>query len=160
MKRLNVAFVLCLTLVANAASGGDERHVVNRTRDRALLNNTDTALFTGLANEWKEAYNSKDAGRVAALYADDADYISSHVPGLIAHGRDKIRANFQVGIEAGGHIDSIRIVSSGLSCDLAYLVCQYDATNGGQRVSGRNLIVSKKAGAKWLIVSHMTVVPE
>jgi hypothetical protein len=40
------------------------------------------------------------------------------------------------------------------------LVSIYEATNNGQKVSGRNLIVLRKLGGKWLIVSHMTVVPE
>ena len=146
------------TLIAGSA--GYDRKDINKHVDQRTPEPADASLFVRLANEWKDAYNSKDLDRLAALYAEDADYISSHVSGLIARGRASIRANFQTGIEAGGHVDAVRILTSRISCDLAYLVSIYEATNNGQRVSGRNLIVLRKPGGKWLIASHMTVVPE
>ncbi|HEX9614194.1 MAG TPA: hypothetical protein VGA55_01740 [Bacteroidota bacterium] len=45
------------------------------------------AEFRQLAEQWKQAYNSKDAGNLAPLYAEDAQYISAHVDGCIADGR-------------------------------------------------------------------------
>jgi len=76
----------------------------------------------------------------------------------VARGRDSVIANFHKGITAGGHIDSIDILSTNVSCDLATLVCKYQATNSGQKVVGRNLLVMKKIDGAWLIVTHMTVV--
>jgi len=61
------------------------------------------------AENWKDAYNSGDASRVASLYAEDGDYLSAHVG---AHGREVIRAYFQKGIDAGGHIDAVRVLRS------------------------------------------------
>jgi hypothetical protein len=43
--------------------------------------------FNDLAQEWMHAYNNNDSTTLAALYSPDADYISSHVQGLVAHGR-------------------------------------------------------------------------
>ena len=158
--RLSIAWVLCLAPIVFAGPANYGRNDANMRGNQRNPERTDASLFLRLANEWKDAYNSKDPDRLAALYTEDADYISSHVPGLIAHGRTRIRANFEAGIASGGHIEAVRILTSRLSCDLAYLVCEYEATNSGQKVSGRNLIVSKKVSGKWLIASHMTVVPD
>ncbi len=117
---------------------------------------TDQALRK-VAEEWKAAYNAKDAKGVASLYAADGYYVSAHV---VAHGRTEIQAYFQRGIDAGGHIDSIQILSSGHSSDLAYTVGTYEATNAGQKVRGRNVVVLRKVGEKWLMVAHETVVAD
>ena len=111
-----------------------------------------------LAEDWKNAYNSGDALRLGSMYAEDAEYISPHVTGLVIHGRDVVQANFRRGMASGGHIDSVTIISSRVSGDMAYLVCRYDATNSGQRVNGRNVLIAKKTDGRWLIVVHASVV--
>jgi hypothetical protein len=58
----------------------------------------------------------------------------------------------------GGHIDSVSILSIQLSCDLATLLCEYEASSSGRKAVGRNLLVAKKVGSGWLIVLHITVV--
>jgi len=40
--------------------------------------------FEHQTEQWKEAYNSKDAQNLVPLYAEEACYISSHVAGLEA----------------------------------------------------------------------------
>jgi hypothetical protein len=50
---------------------------------------TDAEVFQPLTREWVDAYNLKDAGRLAAFYDENASYISAHVAGLIAHGGGK-----------------------------------------------------------------------
>ena len=107
---------------------------------------------------WKEAYNSKDAKNMVAFYSEDASYISSHVEGLEANGRERLIANFQRGMSMGGHIDTIELLSMNVSCDQASLLCKYHATNSGVVAVGRNLLVLRKVDGKWLIVLHMTVV--
>lgn len=108
--------------------------------------------------KWRLAYNSKDAQNLVPLYTDNADYISSHVEGLEANGRDKLIANFQNGMNMGGYIDSIEILKMNVSCDMATLLCKYQATNNGVTVIGRNLLVMKKIDGIWLIALHITVV--
>jgi uncharacterized protein (TIGR02246 family) len=107
---------------------------------------------------WRQAYNSKDAQQLVPLYTEDAVYISSHVAGLVAQGRDKVIANFQAGMSGGGHIDAVEIISMEASCDLVTLHCRYQATNSGVTVVGRNLLVLRRVGNQWLIATHMTVV--
>jgi ketosteroid isomerase-like protein len=121
---------------------------------------TDTTSehFSRLANVWMQAYNDNDSATLASMYSEDAEYISAHVAGLVAHGRNRIISNFQRGIRLGGHIDAVSILSIQASCDLATLVCKYEATNGGVKVSGRNLLVVRRVNNNWLIVLHMTVV--
>jgi ketosteroid isomerase-like protein len=114
--------------------------------------------FEMQTQKWMDAYNSKNAQNLVPLYTVDADYISGHVKGLEANGRDKLIANFQNGMDMGGHIDAVEILSMQLSCDLATLLCRYQATNSGVTVVGRNLLVLKKVDGIWLIVLHITVV--
>lgn len=115
-------------------------------------------VFQQNTERWKQAYNSGDAQQLVPLYTEDAVYLSSHVEGLVADGRDKVIANFQRGMSGDGHIDSIEIISWSVSCDLASLHCRYQATNSGVTVSGRNLLVLRRVGNQWLIATHMTVV--
>ncbi len=116
------------------------------------------ATFQRQTETWKKAYNSSDAQNLVPLYTLDARYISSHVTGLELIGREKVIANFQNGMTSGGHIDSIEILTMELSSELVTLLCKYQATNSGQTVSGRNLLVLKKINGTWLIAIHMTVV--
>jgi uncharacterized protein (TIGR02246 family) len=121
-----------------------------------IADQTDEALAR-VAEEWKTAYNGKDAAAVASLYTADGYYVSAHI---VAHGRSDIQAYFQRGIDAGGRIDSIHILASGHSGDLAYTVGTYEATNAGQKVRGRNVIVLRKVGDTWRMVAHETVVAD
>lgn len=123
-------------------------------------NNPDSLLkeFQLNAEKWKIAYNTKDAQNLVPLYTENADYVSSHVEGLEANGRDNIIAYFQNGMNMGGHVDSIEVLKMNISCDIATLLCRYQATNSGVTVVGRNLLVMQKINGVWLITLHMTVV--
>jgi ketosteroid isomerase-like protein len=110
-----------------------------------------------VAQAWRTSYNAKDAAAVASLYAPDAYYVSAHV---VARGRSEILAYFQRGIDAGGHIDSIDLLSSGGSGDLAYWVGTYEATNAGRKVRGRNVVVVRRVDSQWLMVAHESVVAD
>lgn len=114
--------------------------------------------FQRQTEQWRQAYNSGEAQNLAPLYSEDARYISSHVSGLEANGREAVIANFQKGKNMGGHIDSIEILTMDISDGLATLLCKYQATNSGETVVGRNLLVLKKVNGAWLITLHMTVV--
>lgn len=110
------------------------------------------------AEEWRTAYNAADSAALAHMYTPDARYISGHVRGLVLEGRTQLIANFLNGVRLGGHVDSVVVLSVETSCDLTTLLCSYEATNAGVEASGRNLLVLKKTGGRWLIHLHMTVV--
>lgn len=101
---------------------------------------------------------TEHARNLVPLYTGDANYISSHVAGLEARGREKLIDNFQKGMNMGGSIDLLEILKMDVSCELATLLCKYTAINNGVRVVGRNLIVLRRINNVWLIALHMTVV--
>lgn len=115
-------------------------------------------VFIQHTEAWRMAYNSKDAKNLVHFYSKEASYISSHVDGLEANGREALIANFQRGMSMGGHIDSIEILNMNVSCDQATLLTKYRANNSGQIAVGRNLLVLRKIKDEWVIVLHMTVV--
>jgi len=115
---------------------------------------TDPSLQV-VADRWRDAYNAGDADRVAALYAEGGQYLSAHVH---ARGRDAIRAYFQRGIDAGGHVDRITVLESRTDGTLAYAVGTYEANNAGERVDGRIVLVLERCDQDWCIAAHEVVV--
>ncbi len=114
--------------------------------------------FTRLTDGWVKAYDSKNADNLIPFYSEDARYVSSHVSGLEAFGRKELIANFQHGVDIGGFINKVEIISISISGNMATLYCKYVATNSGTTVSGRNLLVLERKDKNWLIILHMTVI--
>ncbi|HUX11193.1 MAG TPA: nuclear transport factor 2 family protein [Terriglobia bacterium] len=110
---------------------------------------------------WKGGYNGGDADKVAALYAEDAFYLTQHFATGIVHGLANIKAYVKRGIDAGYHLDSLQIISVDCSGDnMFYAITRYDATNAGQKVFGVNLVVAKRDAGGWRIVAHEAAVPD
>jgi ketosteroid isomerase-like protein len=145
-----IAFSLLVVLATNL-SAAQQDGVVRST-------NPLHAEFVRIAERWLAAYNGTDAKQLEALYTQEAQYISGHVRGLVAAGRDKVIANFQKGMSQGGHIDVLQVLSVTQSCDIATVLCEYEATNAGQKANGRTLLLMKRSGTQWHIYLHMTVV--
>ncbi|MBN8731345.1 MAG: nuclear transport factor 2 family protein [Acidobacteria bacterium] len=110
-----------------------------------------------MARQWMDSYNSGDASRVAALYTDDAWYLSAHIE---AHGRAAVRSYFERGIRAGGHINHIRVLDEQYDTRMAFVTATYEANNAGQLVNGRNVLVFRNVNGRWLIAAHTTVVAD
>ena len=113
-----------------------------------------------VAHDWKEGYNAENPGAVAALYAEDATYLTQHFATGIVHGRAAIRAYVKAGTDAKYKIDSLRVLASGCSRDFAYGITRYESINAGQRAFGVNLVLLRKIRGKWLIVAHESAVPD
>ncbi len=105
-------------------------------------------------------YNSGNAAKVAALYTEDAYYLTQHFVSGFVHPRSQIEAYIQRGVDARYHVDTIKVVRLECSVALAYIVARYEATNTGQKVFGVNIIVLKKVQGNWLIVAHESAVPD
>ena len=150
MKKTLVLFLLTILLISGFQLNAQQAH---KELPATLLSE-----FQKHTETWRMAYNSGDAQNLAPLYSEDARYISGHVNGLEAIGRDNIVANFQGGISGGGHIESIEILQAEASGEMATLLTRYVAVNSGVTVSGRNLLVLKKVNNNWLILIHMTAV--
>lgn len=126
---------------------------------RCAAPETEKAL-QAIAAEWKASYNGGDSARLARLYDEHAWYLTQHFIDGAIHGRSAIRAYFDGGMRAGFRMDSIRILSSGCSGDLAWTVGTYESTNGEEKAFGVNLVVARRAGGEWLIVAHESAVPD
>ncbi len=145
--------LFCLTLNAQEFGQGSSKPNKGKKQQEYTLQD-----FQKLTERWIEAYNGGDTTILKSFYSEDAEYISSHVSGLVASGRSKLIANFYNGIKMGGHIERLTVLSVNSSCELTTLVCKYEANNNGEKAVGRNLLVLKLINGKWLIVTHMTVV--
>ncbi len=150
----------CFTFVAAAQENIGEKSPVPESNGNDDSSNALMAEFQKLAEQWRLAYDSKDAKNLIPLYAENSEYISAHVNGYIARGLDAVIKNFQKGIDGGGFLDTIEVLSITSSCNIAAVVTRYTGTAGGRKVDGRNLLVWKMIDGKWLVVTHMTAVRE
>lgn len=153
LKVLGVAATLVLQLGWACAQSGDLPG--GTCKDPAAISAAQQIVDT-----WKDAYNGGDAARVAALYSVDAYYLTQHFVSGIVQGRDAIQAYIKRGVDAGYHLDSLRILSVGCSAEMIYVITRYDAINAGQTAFGVNLVVLRKDRQNWVIVAHEAAVPD
>jgi len=118
------------------------------------------AAIDRVMQDWKDGYNASDPEKVAALYAEDATYMTQHFVTGIVHGRAAIKAYVKNGTDAKYKVDSLELLSSDCSGDFAYGLTRYRSTNGEQKAMGVNLVVLKKIVGKWMIVAHESAVPD
>ena len=75
---------------------------------------TDDQAIGRIAEDWRNAYNGREASKVAAPYSEDGYYLSAHI---LAHGREAIEAYWRHGIMAGGRIRLVfRKMAGGSAC--------------------------------------------
>lgn len=120
----------------------------------------DDAALRKIPEEWKRQYNSGNAARVAALYTEDAYYLTQHFAGGIVRGSAAIQAYVQIGVDARYQVDSVEVLAISCSGDTAYVIDRYTSTNAGQKAMGVNLVVLRKIAGKWRIVAHEAAVPD
>jgi len=122
--------------------------------------NADIKAIRAVIQQWQDGYNSGQAAKVAALYTQDAYYLTQHYFSGIIHGRDSIQAYVQLGVDAKYHIDSIRIKELHVDENFAYVITRYYSLNGGVKAFGVNLVVLKRIHGKWMIKAHEAAVPD
>ena len=105
----------------------------------------DDRTLRDIPERWRVAYNAGDADRVAALYSEDAYYLTQHFVSGILHGRADIQAYVQRGVDAKYHIDSIEVLTTQCSGDIAYVITRYRSTNAGRNDIGVNLVILRKS---------------
>ena len=121
---------------------------------------SDQAAIQQVIDDWRDDYNAGAPAKVAALYAEDATYLTQHFATGIVQGRAAIEAYVKLGTDAHYHIDSIRMLATACTGDFAYAITRYDATNSGRKDFGVNLVVLRKTGGRWLIAAHEAAVPD
>jgi uncharacterized protein (TIGR02246 family) len=128
----------------------------------------DEAAIRLIPQQWMDAYNGKNAAKLAALYSEDAYYLTQHFASGVVHLRTNIEAYVRRGVAVGYHVDSIQMIALDCSDDFAYAITRYQANNNGEKAIGVNLVVLRKSGSgkgneskgKWLIVAHEAAVPD
>ena len=129
-------------------------------RSNAQTSCADSSALNQIVERWKTGYNEGDAAKVAALYAENAYYLTQHFVTGIVHGRAAIQAYIQNGVSARYHVDSIQVVTMECVGDFAYTVTRYESTNAGQKAFGVNLVVLQRLEGQWMIVAHEAAVPD
>ena len=131
-----------------------------RTLPQNSCSSTDESALRQISEQWKEGYNHGNAAQVAALYTEDAYYLTQHFVAGFVHPRSQIQAYVERGVDARYHIYTIDIVRLECAGDFAYTVTRYESTNAAQKAFGVNLVVLKRIQGKWLIVAHESAVPD
>jgi len=159
--KLSPALILILLIASGihpriaAAEVGDASPSPMRCSNAA-----DDRALRQIAEDWRRAYNNGKAAAVAALYTEDAYYLTQHFATGIIHGRPAIQAYVQLGINADYHVDSIKVLATSCSANFAYTLTRYRSTNAGQQAMGVNLVVLHKIRGRWRIVAHESAVPD
>ncbi|MFB3827372.1 MAG: DUF4440 domain-containing protein [Bryobacteraceae bacterium] len=120
----------------------------------------DDQAIRRIAAEWKEGYNGGDAAKVAALYDENAYYLTQHFATGIVHGRSRIQAYVQRGVDARYRVERIEVLVTACSGDFGYTIARYESDNAGRKDFGVNLVVLRKTGGRWRIVAHESAVPD
>jgi uncharacterized protein (TIGR02246 family) len=156
------SWILAVVLLFAAIVNGQSKPAgVNAgTIPQSSCTSTDESALRQITEEWKDGYNQGNAAKVAALYTDDAYYLTQHFVAGFVHPRSQIQAYVQRGIDARYHVDAIEVVRLECSGDFAYTVTRYESTNAGQKAFGVNLVVLRRLQGKWLIVAHESAVPD
>jgi uncharacterized protein (TIGR02246 family) len=136
----------------------EKRLTVTRAQDKVTpVAVREYEVLFAIVNDWKKAYNSGDASKVASLYAEDAYYRTAH---MFARGRQAIETSCRRGIEAGDHINSVGPFIMFASGDFGYTAADYQQTHAGVTVNGRAVLIFRKAEGNWLIAAHETLTPD
>jgi len=159
MQRWILLVILLSAIIANAQSKPADASTGAIPQNSSCTSLDETALRQ-ISEQWKDGYNNGNAAKVAALYTEDAYYLTQHFVAGFVHPRSQIQAYVQRGVDARYHIDTIDVVRLECSRDLAYTVARYESTNAGQKAFGVNLVVLKRIEGKWLIVAHESAVPD
>jgi len=120
----------------------------------------DSLAVNTIIQQWRDNYNNGHAEKVAALYTEDATYLTQHFITGVVHGRRAIQAYVRLGVDAKYHIDSIRMKEFHVDRDFSYAITRYDALNNGVKTFGVNLVVLRKIHGRWMIVAHEAAVPD
>ena len=105
-----------------------------------------------LADLWAQAFNSHDAGAVAALYRDEAELSQHNAPTLV--GRRNIRAFWKVDLVQGDRLALLTVTSTLDGTDMTLVHGTYqmlDRSSGAAMGSGHFAQIWRLDGGEWRI---------
>ncbi|HEY1677991.1 MAG TPA: nuclear transport factor 2 family protein [Candidatus Sulfotelmatobacter sp.] len=112
-----------------------------------------------MADDWKAAYQAKDADKIAAMYSSDAIWINAE--GTF-HGPTEIKAELKKMIDRGDGVDEITTTKSVHFGSIAYSEGTFSGTapdkSGKQSPAAGSWVVSmRQDNGKWMLVAHTSV---
>jgi uncharacterized protein (TIGR02246 family) len=113
-----------------------------------------------LADDWREAFNAKDADKLASTFTKDGELI---VPRGNVLGTSAIRDQYRKATsEEGDTLLALTVTRAVHSGNLAYITGTYTGTSpkpggGMQTGSGHFVSVMKRVRGKWLIAATASV---
>jgi uncharacterized protein (TIGR02246 family) len=140
--------MFCVVAVLGIVSG-----VLSDRAGAQTKGKTDPVL-SKLAKEWADAFNAKNAAKVAAMYTEDATVNPPNEAAV--HGRKNIQAWVQKMIDQGMSNLVLTPTESAISGNIAYEAGTYSAsvTSPGSKPvadKGKYVLVLKQAGSNWLL---------
>lgn len=158
---LGSTVLLTLALVAcepgPEADTGEAATVAEMPAD--ATGETAEAAMTALRDDWRVGFEADDATAVAALYADDAVYLTPD--GRRLGGRDAIASYLAESFPAMSELE-INSTRTFTGEDIAVDVGEYTASvtaEGGEASEGSGfytVVTRRQADGSWKIVSHMS----
>lgn len=116
---------------------------------------SDEATIRATNKAWMEAIVAKDAKAIAAIYAEDGQFLPPNGPKAV--GREAIEKSWAgaVGLpEMSLTFETEKFVFS-KSGDLAVDIGTYKFAAGGQTDAGKSVVTWTKRDGKWLVLTDM-----
>jgi ketosteroid isomerase-like protein len=125
-------------------------HAASQPPDAAPLPGVDLPAPLGrVLTDYENAWRNKDAGALAALFAEDGFVLpSGSVP---VRGRARIQQHYA---GQGGAL-SLRALAFATEGPVGYIIGAYAREKGGPDVGKFTLTLRREADGRWLIVSDM-----
>lgn len=116
---------------------------------------SDEANIRATNKAWMEAIVAKDAKAIAAIYAEDGQFLPPNGPKAV--GREAVEKNWAGAVGLPGMsltFETEKFVFS-KSGDLAVDIGTYKFAAGGQTDSGKSVVTWTKRDGKWLVLTDM-----
>ncbi len=140
MRAMKFAAMLLVACVLNACSPSTEG---------------DEAAIRAANKAWMEAIVAKDAKAIAAIYAEDGQFLPPNGPKAV--GREAVEKNWAGAVARPGMtltFETEKFVFS-KSGDLAVDIGTYKFAAGGQNDTGKSVVTWTKRDGKWLVLTDM-----
>ncbi len=114
-----------------------------------------TAAVQTLNTKWDKAFNSKDAAKVASLYAEDGRVVTGD--GKVLNGRAEIQGLFQSFMDGGFHEHKIEMIDVKVKGDIAIETGKWSGIGGDKKTYGGHLVnvYERQSDGNWQAVLHI-----
>lgn len=127
---------------------------------------TGELLFTDIASKFDEAWNGRDAAKVASFLAEDADFVFPD--GTVVDGREAIETfytnrflNMLPGVKHKLVLKTVRFITSDAAViDFRAIITDSDAPDALPSLDGRTTWVAVKENDQWITAAVRVMSPK